>query len=314
MISFVWLLSLQRNEKVRFLRNICGKIRDLTCFQPRERYHSASVASAGRIAIVVAKVLKNTTFLTHKSAEVYSDQIRMEYRMYQSENIQFSEDVLDDIEAYWSAVENTKDVNGLFTFKNLSRLVKTCLCLSHGNATPERGFSINKGVLNNRFALDEDTIIALRIVKQAILLFGGVLKIPITRKLLTYAKNSHAGYKMFLENNRKIEENLQQENPKKRKKNKNTEEESAKRAKLVSIENSIFNEEKKKKAAVQLIAAGNEVLETALNSRKINREEVMKGRMMVSSGLQNSEETERLIEDLKSQKKSLTEKKCGDKC
>lgn len=276
-------------------------IRDLSCFQPGERFHALSIASAGRVAI-----LKNTSFLTNQSPEEYSDLIRMEYRMYQSEKLEFSDDVFDDIEVYWSAVEKVKDQNGTFKFKALAVLVITCLCISHGNATPERGFSINKAVLDHRTSLDEETIIALRIVKEAILLYGGILKIPITRKLLTFARNSHAAYEVFLENKRKIEEESQKENPKKRKKNSKTEEKNEKRAKLVSIENSIAMEEKKKKAAVQLIAAGNEVLESALNSNKISREEVTKGKMMVASGLRNSEETEDLIRQLQEEKKTLS--------
>lgn len=88
--------------------------------------------------------MKNTSFLTNRSSEEYSDQIRLEYRLYQSENIDFHDDVLDDIETYWNTVENVKDANGTFKFKALATLVKTSLRMSSGNAIPERGFSINK--------------------------------------------------------------------------------------------------------------------------------------------------------------------------
>lgn len=43
---------------------------------------------------------------------------------------------------------------------------KACMCLSHGNATPERGFSENKAVLTHREKLDEETIVAIRITKD----------------------------------------------------------------------------------------------------------------------------------------------------
>ena len=45
---------------------------------------------------------------------------------------------------FWSHVGKRRDDQGSLTYFQLFALVKCVLCLSHGNSTPERGFSINK--------------------------------------------------------------------------------------------------------------------------------------------------------------------------
>ena len=48
--------------------------------------------------------------------------------------------------------------------------MKCVLSISHGNSAPENGFSINKHILDiYGHSLKEDTIEALRVVKDAIL-------------------------------------------------------------------------------------------------------------------------------------------------
>lgn len=139
-------------------------------------------------------VLKNTNFLTVESPEGYADEVKMEFRLYQSEYLQISDDIIDDIELYWDAVSTIKCKAGEFKFKKLAVLVKACLCISHGNASPERGFSHNKFILDDRFSLQEKTIEAIRMVKDVILLYGGVTKFPLTRELLNCARSARAVY------------------------------------------------------------------------------------------------------------------------
>lgn len=57
-------------------------------------------------------------------------------------------------------------------YSELSELMKHCLCVSHGNAVPERGFSINKNMLEDRTLLKEGAIEALRLAKECLLLHG----------------------------------------------------------------------------------------------------------------------------------------------
>lgn len=90
-------------------------------------------------------------------------------------------------------------------FTELWKVVKKCLIFSHGNASVESGFSINKSLLIEN--LHESTLVNQRHVYDAILESGGVATIDINQKLLSYVRSSHKRYKLDLENKGKIEEN-----------------------------------------------------------------------------------------------------------
>lgn len=59
-------------------------------------------------------------------------------------------------------------------------VIKLCLCLSHGQATVERGFFINANLIVED--LQEESIIAQRIVYDNVSFAGGVLEIPLTKE------------------------------------------------------------------------------------------------------------------------------------
>lgn len=66
--------------------------------------------------------------------------------------------------------------------------------MPHGNSDPERGFSINKAMLN--VSHHENTIMSLRLIKDTIRNYGGVLKITTT--LLRAVKESHKSYQEYI--------------------------------------------------------------------------------------------------------------------
>ena len=67
----------------------------------------------------------------------------------------------------------------------MPKLAQCVLSLHHGNNTPGRGFSVNKLLLAvHGCSTYEDTIIALRMVKDELLRVGSILEFPITRELL----------------------------------------------------------------------------------------------------------------------------------
>ena len=75
------------------------------------------------------------------------------------------------------------------------KLAQCVISLSHGNSTPERGFSINNLLLAvHGYSTYEDTITALRMVKDELLHVGGVLKFPITRELFDSVSASWSKY------------------------------------------------------------------------------------------------------------------------
>merc|ERR1711913_154740 len=99
------------------------------------------------------------------------------------------------IDSYWSRVFNMKDGNGRNHFPQLAPFVKAILTLSHGNAGPEQGFSINKAIIDAHGpGIREDVIVALRRTKHHLLQVGGVTKFKITRPLLQSVKLSRSRY------------------------------------------------------------------------------------------------------------------------
>jgi len=77
------------------------------------------------------------------------------------------------------------DTDGQKKYEHLSFVGKAALTLSHGNAAPERGFSVNNALLTKeRGSLAERNIVAIRVLKEAIRIFGSRTKVPITEELL----------------------------------------------------------------------------------------------------------------------------------
>ena len=103
------------------------------------------------------------------------------------------------IDEFWQKVGSIKEKDGSSRYPQLFALIKCVLSLSHGNAVPERGFSVNKIMLESHgYTIDNDTIAALRLVKDSIKREGGEENFPITRKLIKYSSESNREYKNYL--------------------------------------------------------------------------------------------------------------------
>jgi len=94
----------------------------------------------------------------------------------------------------------------------LSKVMRIVLTLSHGNASVERGFSINKEFLVEN--MREETLIAERVIYDSIIIQGGIKNIEITKSLIHYMKNAHSRYKEAL--SAKIKKNEMSEVTKKK--------------------------------------------------------------------------------------------------
>lgn len=81
--------------------------------------------------------------------------------------------------------------------KELLSFIKIILCLSHGNAAVERGFSVNKQCLVEN--LKEDSLIAQRLVHDAVSAAGGVDKVVITDKMVQMVRNSYSVFREELQ-------------------------------------------------------------------------------------------------------------------
>ena len=81
------------------------------------------------------------------------------------------------------------------------------LSLSHASVVPERGFLINKHLQSvHKNSINEETIVALRLVKDNLFKVGGPTKVKITPKLLVFVKNSFQRYDADLEAKREYRE------------------------------------------------------------------------------------------------------------
>ncbi|KAJ8872254.1 hypothetical protein PR048_025856 [Dryococelus australis] len=85
---------------------------------------------------------------------------------------------------------------GTNIYGELWHIFKLCLLISHGNASVESGFSVNKAIL-------VESLVAQRHVLDAIRYFGGVELIPIDQKMLLSVKYSHKRYVQHLEDKKK---------------------------------------------------------------------------------------------------------------
>ena len=65
---------------------------------------------------------------------------------------------------------------------DLWELTKNLLLLSHGQASVERGFSINKEISVENMTVQ--TLISQRVIKDHLLNVGGVTKVSLTKELL----------------------------------------------------------------------------------------------------------------------------------
>lgn len=84
-------------------------------------------------------------------------------------------------------------MKGKFTEK--WEVVKLVLVLSHGNAVVESVFSVEN--------LKEKSLTRLRTVYNAIQFNGGIINVPITNDLLTYAEAARSRYHLALEKQKK---------------------------------------------------------------------------------------------------------------
>lgn len=88
-------------------------------------------------------------------------------------------------------------LHGKEEFKDLWTVVRIVMTLSHGNASPESGFSINKDILVEN--MQETSLVALRTIYDAVKSQGGPLSEKVTPEMLQHVKMSRSRYHLALE-------------------------------------------------------------------------------------------------------------------
>lgn len=274
-------------------------LRDSQYLHPEKIRSQYSKSALSRIAVSIVNILKNTQALTTKTPEEYSDQIISELNIYKTEPIQSN----NDVETFYNEMSKATDLQGKPKFTNLSSLAKICLCVSHGNADPERGFSLNKAILDGRESLKDDTIIALRIVKDHLILHERIENFKISQRLLYFASKARQEY----QNHQEMERKKSIEHAARKRQAEENEKTSKKRKESVNEINQLINEETfKLKAAEDLIVKGNSMLEAAIANNNISKQKVQEAKALIDMGLKTSKSIKDTLDTLNKKKENMT--------
>jgi hypothetical protein len=185
------------------------------------------------------------------------------------------------------------------------------LSLSHGNAAPERGFSVNNSLLSKkRLALGEQAICAERIVKEAVRLFGSVTNIPITKEMIASSRRAYAEYALQLEKENN-EKRLKDEEQRKQ-------ELISKERIIVSVKKEalckLINEQEKRESeqkleqetAKQLISEASTKLSVSLKNNDLSGAKV--AQVMLSAGNLKLQETSKQLPSIREEKEKCQRK------
>ena len=110
------------------------------------------------------------------------------------------------IDDYWLRVRMAfiDKSTGKSKYNILFNFVMCVLSLSHGNSDPERGFSINKFLLDTHGnSISEVTIECIRLLKDFLIRKGGLENVDINKQMMKSCKSSHERYQLDLAAKRK---------------------------------------------------------------------------------------------------------------
>ena len=171
--------------------------RYLTCLDPRQM-----VSDSNGCVDNFKRVLHKLVDLHHVN-EPDCDLIGWQFAAYMAEVVaqnhsefkEFSPDA-DRLDTFFF-----KNMEGPLHFSKLWPVVKKLLVLSHGQATVERGFSINTQLVVEN--LKADSIVSQRTVYDAVSTAGGICDVPVTKSMLSYVQGARQRYFAHLEEQKK---------------------------------------------------------------------------------------------------------------
>lgn len=89
-------------------------------------------------------------------------------------------------------------------YPELWEFCQKLLLLSHGQASVERGFSVNKEIETKN--MQENTLVAHRLICDYVAIHGGVTRVPLTNDLLKSVMAARSRYRLHLDEQRKRKE------------------------------------------------------------------------------------------------------------
>ena len=309
---------------------------------PCRRNDFGATNAISNMALIITSVVSNKLselfdMIGHATKEEVCDKIRMQWMEYQGEELKddwykktendegVSRDkrqsywpkALQDcglkpsqlpssykrIDHFWSKIGALQNEHGVVKYPQLFSLIRIVLSLSHGNACPEQGFSINKQLIESHgYATGSKTIASLRMIKDELYRVGGVLNLPLTVELFHSVKSARAKYFADME-----QEKLAAETAKKQellKKHVETTEKSNKE-KADEIAAEMERLECDIQVADAIIQEGNEQLQKLISSKNLNRKELQSAQSKLDIGLQRKRKCVHDIANLKKKKRNL---------
>ena len=258
-------------------------LRQLGCTNPLKRKKESTVSSIERLTTVLQPAISTSEVID-------------EWKLFQVDNELPDYNQQERIENYWNAVFQLQSSDGQLRYKLLPAVIKSALTLGQTNAESEHSLSVNAAIVTQeRTLLSENTIIGLRVVKEAVRFFDPVSnqpeKIAITDDLRRFVRNAHAACKERLEREREDEEKKRQEVQRMKEiseKAKKEKERLLEKKKSLELTEDNLNEQEEKarqklSVADELLKDATSKLDSALGSKPINTNSITAAKMMLET-------------------------------
>ncbi|KAK5876302.1 hypothetical protein CesoFtcFv8_025669 [Champsocephalus esox] len=157
-------------------------VRNLSVLDPRVLPKSKEVST--RKLTTVLRLLVETGRIEDKCC----DEIIREFGYFYDHSLMSASDCFRDFNPQSGRLDEfyQEHLSNKAECRHLWEVVKLVLVLSHGQASVERGFSVNKEVMVEN--LKEHLLIAQRVIKDHVHSVGGLLNVAYTKELLLLRK------------------------------------------------------------------------------------------------------------------------------
>ena len=300
--SFMCTTATELQQKLPLKNEL---LRQLGCTNPLKRKKESTVSSIERLTTVLQPAISTSEVID-------------EWKLFQVDNELPDYNQQERIEKYWNAVFQLQSSDGQLRYKLLPAVIKSALTLGQTNAESERSLSVNAAIVTQeRTLLSENTIIGLRVVKEAVRFFDPVSNQPeksaITDDLRRFVRNAHAAYKERLEREREDEEKKRQEVQIMKEiseKAKKEKERLLEKKKSLELTEDNLNEQEEKarqklSVADELLKDATSKLDSALASKPINTNSIKAGKMILETASVKREEAMDELDEIRKRRKSL---------
>ena len=169
-------------------------VRNMACLDPR------LMATDKQKCHNMFKRLMKLLIAANRVNGSYADQLIEQYDSFLDSVPNIGTDVFLNFAPYHQSLDHFFANYVPNQYRELFGVFKLLLILSHGQASVERGFSVNKEIECEN--LKAESLVAQRIICDYVRIAGGVLKVPMTNQLLVSAASARQRYTSFLESQR----------------------------------------------------------------------------------------------------------------